>query len=169
LLKGGTSRFIAGLDKVTTSGPTWGIGYSFQPASFVAIETGTEGSRNAVNDPQSPSTTGMLRLGQTTFVKFVLPVLPVVHPFVGAGIAVDYIFVQGGELPLGIPGMPGQPDARYSSGMFVHFPVGAGLEFDFKAVTLGARATYHYAAVSPFPKDINPHFLDLAVTIAVGF
>src|SRR5215469_7581672 len=70
LLKGGTSRFIAGLDKVTTSGPTWGIGYSFQPASFVAIETGTEGSRNAVNDPQSPTTTGMLRLGETTFVKF---------------------------------------------------------------------------------------------------
>jgi hypothetical protein len=170
MLKGGTSRFLEGLDKVTTRGMAWGLGYSFQPSSFVAIETVSEGSRNVLNDPQSPSTTGLLRLGETTFVKFVLPVLPVVHPFVGAGLALDYVMVQGGDSSFGIPGIPGVPgqsEARYSSGMFVHFPIGAGIEFDFKAVTLGARVTYHYVAASPFAKDIAPNFLDLAVTIAL--
>jgi hypothetical protein len=171
-LKGGTTRFTSGLDKVTTSGPAWGLLYGFKPASFVVVETGTEGSRNEVNDPASPETTGLLRLGETTMVKFVLPVLPVVHPFVGTGICLDYIMVQGGQTNFaipGMPGMPGQPEARYSSGMFVHFPFAAGIEFDFSAVTLGVRATYHYSAASPFPKGINPNFLDLAATIAVAF
>jgi hypothetical protein len=169
MLKGGTTRFTSGLDKVTAPGVTWGLLYSFKPASFVAVETGSEGSRNVLNDPASPETTALLRLGETTLVKFILPVLPVVHPFVGAGLAVDYIIVQGSQLSFSVPGIPGQSDARYSSGMFVHFPLAAGIEFDFSAVTLGVRATYHYSAASPFPKGINPNFLDLAATVGVAF
>ncbi len=174
MLKGGTTRFISGLDKVSSAGPTWGLGYSFQPASFVAVETGTEGSRNDINDPASPDTTGLLRLGETTMVKFILPVLPVVHPFIGAGIALDYISVQGGQMgipiPIPIPGMPEQQsDSKYSSGMFVHFPFAAGIDFDFSAVVVGVRATYHRTAASPFAKGINPNFLDLSASIALAF
>ena len=174
MLKGGTTHFTSGLDKVSSAGPTWGLGYSFKPASFVAVETGTEGSRNEINDPASPDTTGLLRLGETTMVKFILPVLPVVHPFVGAGIALDYITVQGGQmsipLPIPIPGMPGQQsDSKYGSGMFVHFPFAAGIDFDLSAVVLGVRATYHKTAASPFGKGINPNFLDLSASIALAF
>ncbi len=168
VLKGGTTRFISGLDRVTTPGPAWGLLYSMRPASFVDVETGTEGGRNVLHDPRSPDTTGLLRLGETTMIRFVLPVLPVVHPFVGAGIALDYIMVQGGQFPLALPGIAGQAEQRYSSGMFIHFPFAAGIEFDFSAVTLGIRATYHYSATSPFPRDINPNFLDLAATIGVA-
>jgi hypothetical protein len=53
--------------------------------------------------------------------------------------------------------------------MFVHFPFAAGLEFDFSAVAIGMRATYHRSAVSPFPKGINPNFVDLSATIGVSF
>jgi len=173
LIKGGTTHFTSGLDKVTSAGPTWGLGYSFKPVSFVAVETGTEGSRNPVNDPDSPDTTALLRLGETTMVKFILPVLPVVHPFIGAGIALDYIMVQGGQsqfsMPIAIPGMPEQPESKYSSGMFVHFPFAAGIDFDLSAVVLGVRATYHRTATSPFPKGINPNFLDLSASIALAF
>ncbi len=169
MLKGGTTRFTSGLDRVTTPGPAWGLLYSMRPASFVAIETGTEGGRNELHDPGSPDTTGLLRLGETTMIRFILPVLPVVHPFVGAGICLDYIMVQGGQFGIALPGIPGQPEQRYSSGMFIHFPFAAGIEFDFSAVTLGIRATYHYSATSPFPRDINPNFLDLSGTIAVAF
>jgi len=102
-------------------------------------------------------------------VLFVLPVLPVVHPFVGAGIAVDYIMVQGGQFGIAVPGLPGQSDSKYNSGMFVHFPFAAGLEFDFSAVAIGVRATYHRSAASPFPKGINPNFVDLSATIGVSF
>jgi hypothetical protein len=153
---------------VTTAGPAWGLLYTFQPASFVAIETGSEGSRNELKDPASPESSALLRLGETTMVKFVLPVLPVVHPFVGAGIAVDYLMVQGGQFGISVPGMPGT-DSKYNSGLFVHFPFAAGVEFDFSAVALGVRATYHRAAASPFPKGINPNFMDVSATIAVAF
>src|SRR5262249_23782977 len=115
MLKGGTTHFTSGLDKVSSAGPTWGLGYSFKPASFIAVETGTEGSRNEINDPASPDTSALLRLGETTMVKFILPVLPVVHPFVGVGIGLDYIMVQGGQsqfsMPIPIPGMPEQPES----------------------------------------------------------
>ncbi len=168
-LKGGMTRFTSDLGKVTAAGPAWGLLYSFKPASFVAIETGSEGSRNELKDPASPESTALLRFGETTMVKFVLPVLPVVHPFVGAGIAIDYIMVQGGQFGISIPGMSGQADTKYNSGLFVHFPFAAGLEFDFSAVALGVRATYHRSATSPFSKGINPNFLDVSATIAVAF
>jgi len=173
MLKGGTTHFTSGLDKVSSAGPTWGLGYSFKPASFIAVETGTEGSRNEINDPASPDTSALLRLGETTMVKFILPVLPVVHPFVGVGIGLDYIMVQGGQsqfsMPIPIPGMPEQPESKYSSGMFVHFPFAAGIDFDLSAVVLGVRATYHRTATSPFAKGINPNFLDLSASIALAF
>lgn len=169
MLKGGMTRFTSDLGKLTSSGPAWGLLYSFQPASFVAIETGSEGSRNELKDPASPGSSALLRFGETTMVKFVLPVLPVVHPFVGAGIAVDYLMVQGGQFGVAIPGMPGQSDSKYNSGLFVHFPFAAGVEFDFSAVALGVRATYHRSAASPFSKGVNPNFLDLSATIAVSF
>ena len=102
-------------------------------------------------------------------VHFVLPVLPVVHPFVGVGIAVDYIMVQGGQFGIRVPSISGQSDSKYNSGLFVHFPFTAGIEFDFSAVALGVRATYHRSAVSPFSKDINPNFVDLSATIGVTF
>jgi len=169
VLKGGATRFTSDLGKVTGTGPAWGLLYSFKPASFVAVETGSEGSRNDLNDPADPGSTALLRLGETTMVHFVLPVLAVVHPFVGAGISVDYIMVQGGQFGIRVPGIPGQSDSKYSSGIFVHFPFTAGIEFDFSAVALGVRATYHRAAVSPFSKDINPNFVDLSATIGVTF
>ena len=168
-LMGGTTHFTSGLGKVTAAGPAWGLLYSFKPASFIAVETGSEGSRNEINDPANPSSTALLRLGETTMVHFVLPVLPVVHPFVGAGIAIDYIMVQGGQFGIVVPGMSGQPDAKYGSGIFVHFPFTAGIEFDFSAVAIGVRATYHRSAASPFAKDVNPNFVDLAATIGVSF
>ena len=169
VLKGGATRFTSDLGKVTATGPAWGVLYSFKPASFVAVETGSEGSRNDINDPADPGSTGLLRLGETTMVHFVLPVLPVVHPFVGAGISVDYIMVQGGQFGISVPGISGQSDARYNSGIFVHFPFTAGIEFDFSAVALGVRATYHRSAVSPFSKGINPNFVDLSATLGVTF
>ena len=169
VLKGGATRFTSDLGKVTGTGPAWGLLYSFKPASFVAVETGSEGSRNDLNDPADPGSTALLRLGETTMVHFVLPVLAVVHPFVGAGISVDYIMVQGGQFGIRVPGVPGQSDSKYSSGIFVHFPFTAGIEFDFSAVALGVRATYHRSAVSPFSKDINPNFVDLSATIGVTF
>lgn len=168
-LKGGASRFSSGLDKVTTSGASWGILYASKPASFIAVETGTEGSQNGINDPDSPQTTGLLRLGETTMVRFILPVLPVVHPFIGAGIALDYLMVQGGQSIIGLPGLPGLPgeqESRYNSGMFVHFPFAAGIDFDLSAVTLGIRATYHRCATSPFGRGVNPNFFDLSLAVS---
>src|SRR5260370_38823254 len=93
-LKGGMTRFTSDLGKVTAAGPAWGLLYSFKPASFVAIETGSEGSRNSLKDPASPETTALLRFGEPSMLRFVLPVLPGVHPFVGAGIATGYVMTQ---------------------------------------------------------------------------
>jgi hypothetical protein len=94
-------------------------------------------------------------------------VLPVVHPFAGVGIGLDYVIVQGGQstsLPVPIPGQPGE---KYSGGLFVNLPIAGGIDFEISKLTLGVRATYHYPLYQQFVTNSNAKvdFLELSGTI----
>src|ERR1700694_1802510 len=86
-IKIGFARFTSDLQKVTSSGPAFALIQSFQPIPFAAMEISAfEGGYNKLSDPEASERTGLFRLGSSTSIKLILPVLPVGHPFAGVGI-----------------------------------------------------------------------------------
>jgi hypothetical protein len=143
MLKGGLGVFTSDLGNVTSPEPAWGLILNFQPIELVGIEFGYEGSRSTLSDPSAPQSTGLLRNGGFGLAKVSVPLLPIVHPFVGAGLGLGYVIVQG------------QSTAAYANGFIAELPVAAGVEIDLPVITIGVRATYHYYLTQQFSKDLQ--------------
>ncbi len=165
MLKGGLGLFTSDLSNVTSAGPAWGLLLSYQPIELFGIEFGYEGSRNSLSDPRAPQSTGLFRHGGFGLVKVSVPLIPIIHPFVGAGLGLGYVFVQGQSSP------------AYDNGFIAELPVAAGVEIDFPAFNIGARATYHYFLTQQFSKDLRPlggaaysgNLFDVSATVGVSF
>ncbi len=165
MLKGGLGLFTSDLGNVTSAGPAWGLIYNFQPISLVGVEFGYEGSRNTLSDPLSPSSSALLRNGGYGLLKVSVPLIPILHPFVGAGLGVGYVSVQGRSTP------------AYDSGVVTELPMAAGVEVDLPVISVGARVTYHYFLSQDFSKDLRPagpaarsgSLFDIAATVGLSF
>ncbi len=159
LLKGGLGIVTSDLNKVTSVGPVWGLIFNVQPIQLIGIELGYEGSRNALSDPSVPASTGLLRNGAFGLAKVGLPLVPIVHPFVGAGVGVGYVVIQG------------QSSTAYDNGFTLEVPIAAGVEIDLLALSVGARATYHHFLTQQFVKNPNVGvgIFDVEATIGLSF
>ncbi len=139
-LKGGLGTFTGDVGEYTSWGPSWGLAMGFDlPLGLIGIELAYEGSRNGLSDTRAPLSTGLLRNGATGIVKVSPLPLPIVNPFIGAGLGADYVSIQGQETA-----------ARYQSGFALELPIAVGIELNLLLLTVGARATYHLFLTQQF-------------------
>jgi hypothetical protein len=158
MLKGGMGFFTSDLGNVTNSGPAWGFLINVQPINLLGLELGYDGSRNALSDRDAPLSTGLFRNGSFGLIKVGVPLLPVLHPFAGAGLGLSYVSVQGQNTA-----------SRYESGFTLELPVSAGLEVDLLSVTIGVRGTLWYLLTQQFAKrpNVGGHLFDISATIGL--
>jgi hypothetical protein len=96
-------------------------------------------------------------------VKVAIPLIPVVHPFVGAGLGLGYVFVQGQSSP------------AYDNGFLAELPIALGGEIELPVITVGVRATYHYFLTQQFSKappggaQYSGNLFDVSATVGVSF
>ena len=160
MLKGGVGLFTSDLGSVTSPGPAWGFLINVQPISLLGLELGYTGSRNALSDRENaPLSTGLFRNGSFGLLKVGVPLLPVLHPFAGAGLGLSYVSVQG-QSTTGI----------YESGFALELPISAGLEVDLLLVTIGVRGTFWYLLTQQFAKrpNVGANLFDISATIGLS-
>ncbi|MDY7229382.1 outer membrane beta-barrel protein [Hyalangium rubrum] len=140
-LKGGVSDYTGDLGDDVSTGPAWGLAVNVQPTRILGFELGYDGSKNDVNNDLLPDAS-FTRHGGTGLVKLAPPLLEKVKPFVGAGLGVSYISVDGGA-------------GLYDSDIVEEVPVAAGIEFNSGAVTAGLRATYRLLVDENVANDVS--------------
>ncbi len=139
MLKGGLGWYTGDLGNVTSGGPVWGLAMSYELLGLAGIELAYEGSRNSLSDLAAVPSTGLLRNGFSGMVKVSPPLIPLVSPYIAAGLGGSYVTIQG------------QGDTtHYQNGFTLEAPIAIGTEFNFVLVTVGIRATYRIFLTQQF-------------------
>ncbi|HYO58809.1 hypothetical protein [Archangium sp.] len=127
-LMGGLNTYTGDIGGETGPGGFLGVQASSRPLPMVGLELGYEGSRNPFEDLDG----GLWRHNVGALAK-VGPELGAdrnLRPFVGAGVGVSLLNPSGdGEI-------------LYDNDLVTEVPLAAGVEYNFGAITAGARATY---------------------------
>src|SRR5690242_10086575 len=127
-LTGGLNTYTGDIGDDTGPGGFLGVQASSRPLPLVGLEVGYEGSRNPFEDLNG----GLWRHNVGALAK-VGPELGVnrnLRPFVGAGFGVSLLN----------PSKEGE--ILYDNDFITEVPLAAGVEYNFGALTAGARATY---------------------------
>ncbi|MBZ4417677.1 outer membrane beta-barrel protein [Myxococcus sp. RHSTA-1-4] len=161
-VRGGVGDYTGSLGDFTSTGPAWGVTLNVQPTTFIGFELGYEGSQNGVEDFRLLEEPSLVRQGGSALLKLSPPFLTAVRPFVGAGLGLSYVDVQGQAADL------------YDSDTMQEVPLAAGVEFNSGALTAGFRTTYRVLLSEDWAQnvpddDANAGLLDATLTLGARF
>lgn len=136
-VRGGANNFTGTAGDILGVGPALGVQLENNRDGPIRIEYGYEGSRN----PLVAGDGAMWRHNVGAMAK-VGPEIGNAKPFVGGGVGASYLNATDEA-----------DNVLADQDVLAEFPVAAGLEYDFGAVTAGARATYRFMALEDYVPD----------------
>lgn len=154
-VSGGVNAYTGDLGDDTGTGGFLGVQANSRPWSIVGLELGYEGSRNPFENID-----GALWRHNVGALAKVGPELGMdrnLRPFVGAGFGVSVLNPSDdGEL-------------IYDDDFVTEVPLAAGIDYNFGAVTAGARATYRFLGGEDLGLDQDGNAINVGLQVGGSF
>ncbi|HYH98203.1 outer membrane beta-barrel protein [Hyalangium sp.] len=146
----------------TGTGPLLGIAAGAQVWPGLGVEMGYEGQRLPIDDTLVGDGEGLWRHNLGVLAKAGPLIDEKWRPFVGAGLGLSYINPSDGA------------DLVYDTDFVQEVPLAAGVDYDFGAISAGARATYRVLFGEGFADDLggandDGNLFNLGITLGGRF
>lgn len=158
----GIGSMTGDLAEDTGTAPLLGISATAQPMPMFGVEMGYEGERFPIEDALVGDGEGIWRHNLGILAKAGPLIAEHWRPFLGVGAGLSYINPSEGA------------EFLYDNDVTEEIPFAAGLEFNFGAISAGARATYRVMLGESFadeasPGESNGDLFDASLTVGGRF
>ncbi len=154
-VSGGVIGYTGDLGADTGAGGFLGVQANSRPLPLLGLELGYEGSRNPFEDIN-----GALwrhNIGALAKVGPELGDNGDLRPFVGVGLGVSLLNPSGDS------------EILFDNDLITEVPVAAGVDYDFGAITAGARASYRFLGGENLGLDQNGNAINFGLQVGGAF